>query len=107
MNDLSHEPGIVHRLTTSARTLGATSRQEQQSLLREAAKQIEAYQSLLALYGSAAYEIDKDIFGRLTNYADRIDFIYLDETRSVMLEAAAVIRHLRLILGINPEASSR
>lgn len=74
---------------TSARMLAATSRQEQQTLLREAAKQIEAYQNLLALYGSAAYEIDEDICGRLTDYADRIDFSYLDETRLVMLEAAA------------------
>ncbi|PSH62218.1 hypothetical protein [Phyllobacterium sophorae] len=102
---MSQEPGIVRRLLTSARTLAATSRQEQQTLLREAAKQIEAYQSLLALYGSAAYEIDEDICGRLTDYADRIDFSYLDETRLVMLEAAAVIRRLRLLLGITPESS--
>ncbi|MBZ9603242.1 hypothetical protein [Phyllobacterium chamaecytisi] len=91
---------------TSARRLAATSRQEQQTLLREAAKQIEVYQSLFALYGSAAYEIDEDICDRLTNYADRIDFSYLDETRLVMLEAAAVIRRLRLMLGIKPENSS-
>ncbi|UXN57505.1 hypothetical protein [Phyllobacterium zundukense] len=75
-------------------------------LLREAAKQIEAYQNLLAVYGSAAYEIDEEICCRLTDYADRIDFSYLDETRLVMLEAAAVIRRLRLILGIKPESSS-
>ena len=96
----------MHRLMTSARTLAAISRQEQQTLLREAAKQIEAYQNLLALYGSAAYEIDEEICGRLTDYADRIDFSYLDETRLVMLEAAAVIRRLRLLLGIKPESSS-
>ena len=96
----------MHRLLASARTLAATSRQDQQTLLREAANQIEAYQRLLALYGSAAYDIDEDICGRLTDYADRIAFSYLDETRLVMLEAAAVIRRLRLILGIKPESSS-
>lgn len=104
--DLSREPGIVHRLMTSAQTLAALSREEQQSLLREAAEQIDAYQSLTTIYGSAAYEMDEDICGRLTDYADRIDFSYLDETRPVVLEAAAVIRRLRLMLGIKPESPS-
>jgi len=96
----------VHRLMTSAQTLAALSREEQQSLLREAAEQIDAYQSLTTIYGSAAYEMDEDICGRLTDYADRIDFSYLDETRPVVLEAAAVIRRLRLMLGIKPESPS-
>lgn len=94
----------MHRLMTSAPTLAALSREEQQSLLREAATQIEAYQSLLASYGSAAYEIDEDICGRLTAYADRIDFSYLDETRLILVEAAVAIRRLRLMLGIQPES---
>jgi len=100
---LSSGPGIVHRLTTYARDLPTHSRGEQQALLRDAAKQIQTYHNLIALYGSSAYETDADVCNRLFEYADRIDFSYVDETRQIMFEAAAAIRRLRLMLGIKQE----
>ncbi|TXR50419.1 hypothetical protein [Phyllobacterium endophyticum] len=95
--------GISRDLIRCANDALFLSSDEKQALLREASTVIQWYQALLAFSGETANDPASDIAVRLSQFADDIDFRYADETRTIMLEAAGIIRILRLMLGIKQE----
>ena len=101
--NMAAKPGILSALIKQANGVSDLTREEKQALLRDAARLIRAYRELIAFSGSPEKDAESDVAFELEQFAEHIDFKYLDETREIMLEAADTIRILRLVLGIKQE----
>ena len=100
---MAAKPGILSALIKQANGATDLTREEKQALLRDAAWLIRTYRELVAFSGSPEKDAESDIAFELEQFADHIDFKYVDETREIMLEAAGTIRILCLMLGIKQE----
>jgi hypothetical protein len=95
--------GIISTLVGQANGTTDISRAETQAILRDAAKLIATYRQLLAFSGVEMKFSGCDLAIKIEQFAEHIDLKYVDEIRTVMLEAADAIRLLRLMLGIKTD----
>ncbi|MBZ9605468.1 hypothetical protein [Phyllobacterium chamaecytisi] len=100
---MAAKTGILSALIKQANGATDLTREEKQVLLRNAAELIRIYRELVAFSGSPEQDTGSDIAWELEQFAEHIDFKYVDETSEIMLEAADKIRILRLMLGIKQE----
>jgi hypothetical protein len=100
---MAAKSGILVALVKQANGATDLSREEKQTLLRDAAWLIMMYRKLVAVSGSPVMEAEPDIAFELEQFADYIDFKYVNETKEIMLDAADTIRTLCLMLGIKLE----
>jgi hypothetical protein len=101
---MAAKPGILTALIKQANGVSDLTREEKQALLQDAATLISAYGELIAFIDSSHKDAETDIAFELEQFAEHIDFKYVDETREIMLKAADTIRILRLVLGIKQES---
>lgn len=64
------------------------SRQEQQTLLREAGKLIRTYRQIASFSQAGSPTVDLDLAHELEQFAEHIDFKYANEAKNIMLKAA-------------------
>jgi hypothetical protein len=95
--------GIISTLVGQANGTTDISRAETQAILHDAAKLIATYRQLLAFSGVEMKFSGCDLPIKIEQFAEHIDLKYVDEIRTVMLEAADAIRLLRLMLGIKTD----
>ncbi|MBB3146138.1 hypothetical protein FHS21_002553 [Phyllobacterium trifolii] len=94
--------GISRDLINCAKDASSKSAEDKRALLMEASQAIEWGAKLVALSGLIVEE--GALAGKLASFAYGIEFRYDDETAEIMHEAAAAIRTLRLLLGLQRES---